>query len=106
MSRTTEAARVGAAWCTTASGERNTQWSAFAPSILTPVSSEAPSAACQGRNSAPLPALEPPLCAPQQVHEATLAELQPEQVGQGALRPLIRQRLEGLEVRGERMRAR
>ena len=47
MARTTEADRVGAAWCTTASGERKTQWEAFAPSILTPVSSEATISACR-----------------------------------------------------------
>src|SRR4051812_4379279 len=32
----------------------------------------------QGRNSAPLTVLTTPLCAPQQVHQAALAEMQPD----------------------------
>jgi hypothetical protein len=42
----------------------------------------------------------------EQVHQAALAEREPEQVGERRLQPLVGQRLEGLETGGNRMQPR
>ena len=77
------------------------------PSIRTPVSSEATTSARRRAETARLATgLEAGLRTPEQVHQAALAEREPEQIRQGRLQPLVGEGLKGLEIGRHRMQPR
>lgn len=99
------ALRVVAARWTTASLERSTHWYALLSLMRTPVSSQATTFAAQVGDGSVALGREGCLGTAQHIHQAALADRQPEKIGEGALQTLVGQGLERLQIGCHRMSA-